>query len=857
MAKKEANIVVRLRDQASSGFKRLGQNIAGLAKPIGLVTGLLTGLSTLLGARFLRSAIQEAGEFGEQLSILGGLTRASADELRELETAARDAGATTRFTAAEAGQGLEELARGGQSVKDSIATLNPVLDLAAGNNQSVAESAQQVITTLNQFDLAASESGRVADVFTRGAQSSAQSVRELAGALSQAGPLAKQANLDIETTTAVIGKLADVGFRGERGGTALKNALIQLSDPTSKFRRELDALGIESTNFVEVLAELEKRGDDANAAILALGRQASPAIQALVSSGTAGIRELTGDLHDIDGASRDAAQAMEDNLPGALRALNSALSDAKIELTKDLTDELTGSVQDLAEGIRNFTKSDTMAALKGLLVDTFQTARQTVEDFVKSVDFDEVSNKIRELADTAREKIAEFSTSVEGFAAGTRKTIGALQVAAGTISAVWNAAGVAVSLLVEQVAHEIEGLLRLWGRFGIGFRKAAREMADEIKLVRDSFKESAEGFAEGVNNAVDNISDGWDRLTETTREKSRETAAAIDEEITESADKADDSLNQLKLQLLEAGLTAEQLGMTTDGLDESLGRAADSADDLGDSVAAAGEKARQTAEYFGTVDGEVVKLEGAAKDAAAAQKDAADSTEEMGEAVRRVGRRFRETGAYIEMGAEAQAEFNARLQEWKGGGTASYANHFKRALESAHVVQERVTAEQSRLNSLMGAGVSVTNNFAEANRNLKHELMELRGETEALVREREREERQALDAQLKLAQLAGDDERVKEIREYMRLQQDIAREEERQARQRKQDRDEERREIEELSGIERGSTTREQRHEINITLQSAVGRNGEREFSQADIQAIGERAADVVLNIIQRDGTRA
>src|SRR5690554_2805428 len=120
MAKREANIIVRLRDEATARFKRLGGAVNAVLKPLSLATAALTGLAAAGGGLFLRSAIRTAGEFGEQMSILQGLTGAAAEELRALEDAAREAGATTRFTATEAGQGLEELIRGGQRSTEAI-----------------------------------------------------------------------------------------------------------------------------------------------------------------------------------------------------------------------------------------------------------------------------------------------------------------------------------------------------------------------------------------------------------------------------------------------------------------------------------------------------------------------------------------------------------------------------------------------------------------------------------------------------------------------------------------------------------------------------------------------------------------
>jgi len=173
LATREANILVTLRDRASSGLSRLGGVASGLARAFGLVTAAATAVTAVVGARFFAGAIRSAGEFDEAMSTVGAVTQATAEEMEALRAAADEAGATTRFTATEAANGLEELARSGQNASEAIDTLNPVLQLAAGNNQTVAESAIQVTTALNAFGLASDDAARVSDVFTRAAQRSA------------------------------------------------------------------------------------------------------------------------------------------------------------------------------------------------------------------------------------------------------------------------------------------------------------------------------------------------------------------------------------------------------------------------------------------------------------------------------------------------------------------------------------------------------------------------------------------------------------------------------------------------------------------------------------------------------------
>src|SRR5690554_6937845 len=131
MAKRRAEVEVTLRDRASGALRRIGGAVGGLLRPIGLVTAAAAGLTTFFGGRFLAGAIRSAGEFDEAMSRVGAVTGATTDEMERLRAKADEAGATTRFTATEAANGLEDLSRAGLNATESIAALNPVLDLAA------------------------------------------------------------------------------------------------------------------------------------------------------------------------------------------------------------------------------------------------------------------------------------------------------------------------------------------------------------------------------------------------------------------------------------------------------------------------------------------------------------------------------------------------------------------------------------------------------------------------------------------------------------------------------------------------------------------------------------------------------
>ena len=535
MAKKEANIVIRLRDRASSGFRKLSGAVGKVLKPLGLLTAALGAVGAITGGLFLRGAIRSAGEFDEALSAVSAVTGATADEMVKLRDAADEAAGSTRFTATEAAGGLEELSRAGFSAAESVQALNPVLNLASGNNQSVAESAIQVTTALNAFGLEADQSARIADVFTRAAQRSAQTTSQLGQAMSFVAPVARQAGLSVEETSALIGRLADAGFRGSRGGTALRNALSQLQDPASTFSKALSDAGIESRNFIEVIDELAKGGAGAEAAIRALGLEAAPAIQSLVAGGVPALQQLTEELRNAEDASKDAAAAMEDNLPGAIRSFNSAFDQARRRLVAPLVIRIKEEIQSLTVSLREFTNSGVLGTFSTLLVEGFNAAVRSIREFIGQIDFSEARQKIIDFANAATERLKRFATDAADIRRSFDVITGSVQAFAGALSLAFNAAGTVVAASFQFINFQLERHLKAVQRFTLGLNPLVNRMLREVQDVQLSLRESTDEFAASTVKSFETMATGLERLNARTeaaadrqKEALKETAEAAD-----------------------------------------------------------------------------------------------------------------------------------------------------------------------------------------------------------------------------------------------------------------------------------------------------------------------------------------
>ena len=113
------------------------------------------------------SSVAVAATFEQSMSKLAGISNATEDQVKQLEAAAREMGATTQFSASQAAEGLSYLAMAGFSVEEQIGALPAVLNAAAAGGIDLASSADIVSNIMTGFGIKATESGHAVDVLVK------------------------------------------------------------------------------------------------------------------------------------------------------------------------------------------------------------------------------------------------------------------------------------------------------------------------------------------------------------------------------------------------------------------------------------------------------------------------------------------------------------------------------------------------------------------------------------------------------------------------------------------------------------------------------------------------------------------
>ncbi|MCP3980754.1 MAG: phage tail tape measure protein [bacterium] len=338
--------------QASARVNVLDSSLRNVGRTALNLRGGLTQLAgTFVAVAAVRGGIRTIATFEETMLTLQGVAVDTNQTLAEqalqfdrLEDAARRAGASTRFSASEAAEGLLFLGRAGFDANEAVAALPDTLNLAVAGVLELGQAADIASNVVKQFGLEITETTRVADVLVRTANASNTNVEQLAEALKLAGPIAAQAGRSLEETTRAIGILGDAGIQASLAGTNLRGTLLGLAAPTSKARKAIRDMRLDveqlnpATNDLEAIFRNLAKGLDGIAAPDRLG--ALNAIfgrrNAAAAAVLAGSVERLGEKFNETGRSAaELAELQDSGLIGSFKAMISAVQEGLHVLGRD------------------------------------------------------------------------------------------------------------------------------------------------------------------------------------------------------------------------------------------------------------------------------------------------------------------------------------------------------------------------------------------------------------------------------------------------------------------------------------------------------------------------------------------
>lgn len=360
--------VKKSQEESAKVSAALEQNNAAISQTKTQLAGTLGTLAALGGAIYA-GPVKKAAEFEAQMSTVKAISNASADDMKRLSEEAKHMGATTKFTAVEAGKTLEYMAMAGWKTDQMLGGLPGIMNLAAASGEDLGQVSDIVTDALTAFNMTADQSGRFADVLAQASSNANTNVSMMGSTFQKVAPVAGALGYSVEDMSLGIGLMANASIKAEVAGTSLKTALANMAKPTKQMQAYMDKYGISLTNadgsmktFRGVIDNLRSslgglsESEQVAAATAIFGKESYAGMLAIVNASDADFKKLSDSVNNAAGAAERMAQIKLDNFEGKVTLLKSAFEGLQIALGDALLPTFTQGAEKAAELISKLTE---------------------------------------------------------------------------------------------------------------------------------------------------------------------------------------------------------------------------------------------------------------------------------------------------------------------------------------------------------------------------------------------------------------------------------------------------------------------------------------------------------------------
>ena len=346
------------------------------------ITSTLGSLGLSFGAfSFGRAALEAGGQFEDVMARVRAVSNATKSEFKAMEEEAQRLGATTKYSATDAANALENLVRNGLKPLDAAKAVGKTLEFAQANTIELAEAADIATNVMNGFGKSVTDLGNINDVLSSTAAHSATNVSDLAEALKIAAPIATTAKIGIEETNAALGTLANVGFKGTDAGTGVKQILIGISSQSSEAAKTLKRYGVnlnettlKNDGLVKSLQKLKDSGigNSIQDLVAVFGKLAAPKAAALINN-VDKLSELSTTLKNSQGENARMFEQSTGKYMNALHTLKSTWESVMISIFKKSEGGVVGFLNAVIGGL-NYIK-DNLTKIAVQIAAAFATSK--------------------------------------------------------------------------------------------------------------------------------------------------------------------------------------------------------------------------------------------------------------------------------------------------------------------------------------------------------------------------------------------------------------------------------------------------------------------------------------------------
>lgn len=404
MASKVINTILKLRDEMSGGLVKAAKKTSTVSDEMTRATRKVVAfknkgvkaitdfakttakVGTGAVAAFGAYSVKVGMDFESQMSKVSAISGASASDVQRLTEAAKEMGATTKFSATESAQALEYMAMAGWKTDQMISGLPGIMNLAAASGEDLASVSDIVTDALTGFGLQAKDSAHFADVLAKASSSSNTNVSLMGETFKYAAPVAGALKYSIEDTAVAVGLMANAGIKGSEAGTALRGVLTNLAKPSDTVAGYMEALGVSLTDsegnvkpLAAQMVDLRNKfagltdAQKAEYAAGIAGKEAMSGLLAIVNASETDFNNLTNAIANSDGTAQAMADTMNNNLQGKITLLKSAVEGVGITFYDSIKDKASSAVQSLTDKISQWQQDGTIDMVAKKVGDGFTT----------------------------------------------------------------------------------------------------------------------------------------------------------------------------------------------------------------------------------------------------------------------------------------------------------------------------------------------------------------------------------------------------------------------------------------------------------------------------------------------------
>jgi len=370
-ATKPANTGLRETDKAARQLKGSLSSVAAEVPALSRLARFM-GTTAIAGGlvAFGRSSLNVGREFQAMMQRVEAATRAGEGAMTRLSEAAKMLGATTSFTAMEAAEAIEVLAKNGVSVTDILdGALASSVALAGGLGAEIAPAADLVTDLMQQFGLEAGRLPNIVDQLTGAALNSKFGFDDLRMAIAQAGGVAGTSGVEIEDFLTALAGTASSFASGSDAGTSFKTFLQRLTPDSAKaagIMKDLNLEFFDAQGNMKSMAEIAQVLQDGlgglseearNEALKTVfGTDAIRTAAALAKLGAEGMRDLAQGIGEV--SAQEQAEVRLKGLDGALKEVAAAWEALQLEAAENGGLEIAEEfVRRLTEALRFLTEN--------------------------------------------------------------------------------------------------------------------------------------------------------------------------------------------------------------------------------------------------------------------------------------------------------------------------------------------------------------------------------------------------------------------------------------------------------------------------------------------------------------------